>query len=329
MTGARTAAGDRREVADEMKHLFIINPNAGKKTATARLEAQIRGLDEPWEILRTAQPGDARRFARAAAESGDAVRIYACGGDGTLNEVLNGAAGFRNAAVTNVPLGTGNDWLKIFGPENRGRFLDVAALANGPQTAMDLMECGGLLGVGITCAGVDARIAADVDKYKRLPLLSGKGAYVLALVVNVLFKGIARPMSIDVENAHYDGKFTLACVCNGRYYGGGFMPVGDNMPDDGVLETLVVPKVSRFTFFRLVSKYASGRYHELPHLVFPHRGQQVELKSGDDRELVAVVDGEVLRDRSFTIRLSDKKLNFFYPEGLSYAGENGARTKAL
>lgn len=305
-----------------MNHLFIINPNAGKKRTTQRLEERIRALDEPWQIVHTARQGDAMRYARAAAESGEAVRIYACGGDGTLNEVLNGAAGFANAAVTNVPLGTGNDWLKVFGPENRDRFLDVAALAKGPQAAMDLMDCNGLLGIGITCAGVDARIAADVDKYKRLPLLTGKGAYVLALIVNVLFKGIARPAVIDVENAHYEGETTLACVCSGRYYGGGFMPVGDNMPDDGVLETLVVPKVSRFTFFRLVGVYATGRYRELPELVHAHRGQRVELKSGDGRELVAVVDGEVLRSQAFTIRLSEKKLNFFYPEGLSYAGEN-------
>ena len=307
-----------------MRHLFIINPNAGKRKATERLEGQIRALTEPWEIVYTTQPGDARRCAQAAAESGEAVRIYACGGDGTLNEVVNGAAGFDNIAVTNVPLGTGNDWLKVFGPENRERFLDVAALAQGPQAAMDLMDCNGLLGIGITCAGVDARIAADVDKYKRLPLLKGKGAYVLSLVVNVLFKGITRPSVIDMGDFHYEGDTAIICVCSGRYYGGGFMPVGDNMPDDGVLETLVVPKVSRTTFFRLVGDYAKGLYRKHPELIWAHSGQRVDFRSGDGRELVAVVDGEVLRSREFTIRLSDKRLNFFYPAGLSYAGTKPA-----
>ena len=307
-----------------MKHLFIINPNAGKRSATQRLEAQIHALDGPWEILCTAGPGDARRYARAAAETGEEVRIYACGGDGTLNEAVNGAAGFANAAVTNVPLGTGNDWLKVFGAENRERFLDVAAQAHGPQAAMDLMDCNGLLGIGITCAGVDARIAADVDKYKRLPLLKGKGAYVLSLVVNVLFKGITRPTAVDVEDLHYEGDTAIICVCSGRYYGGGFMPVGDNLPDDGVLETLVVPKVSRTTFFRLVGDYAKGLYRKHPELIWARSGQRVDFRSGDGRELVAVVDGEVLRSTSFTIALSDKRLNFFYPAGLSYAGARAA-----
>mgnify|MGYP001705535948 CR=1 FL=1 len=85
-------------------------------------------------------------LARAAAERGEPVRIYACGGDGTLNEAVNGAAGFANAAVTNVPKGTGNDFLKIFGADYRSRFSDLAALADGPQACFDLMDCKGRLG---------------------------------------------------------------------------------------------------------------------------------------------------------------------------------------
>ena len=140
-----------------MKHLFIINPAAGQRESTENLEKQIRTLPVDWEIVYTANPGDAVRFARNAAETGQPVRIYGCGGDGTLNEVVNGAAGFDNAAVTNVPTGSGNDYLKIFGPENKMRFADLNALVDGPQAAMDLIDCNGRLGIGVVCAGVDAR----------------------------------------------------------------------------------------------------------------------------------------------------------------------------
>ncbi len=301
-----------------IKHVFIINPAAGKRESTRRLEAAIRALEQPWEIVYTAGKGDARRFAQAAADRGEPVRIYACGGDGTLNEAVNGAAGADHAAVTNVPIGTGNDFLKIFGKENRGRFLDVAALAAGPQAAMDLMDCNGLLGIGVTCAGVDARIAAGVDRYKALPLVRGIGAYILSLLDNVLFKGITRPMVVDAGKLHYQGEVSIVCVCNGRYYGGGFMPVGDNMPDDGVLETLVVPKVGKLTLFRLVGKYARGGYKEMPELVWEDKSGEIRIRSGDHRELVAVVDGETMRSKEFAIRLSEKKVNFFYPGDLSY-----------
>ena len=301
-----------------MKHLFIINPAAGQGEKTQQLEEKIRALKVDWEIVYTAGMGDAERFARNAAEGGEPVRIYGCGGDGTLNEVVNGAAGFENAAVTNVPIGSGNDYLKIFGPDNKTRFSDIDALVQGPQAAMDLIDCNGRLGIGVVCAGVDARIAADVDRYKRLPLIRGLGAYVLSLIVNVLFKGISRPCKVDVGDLYYEGETSIICVCSGRYYGGGFMPVGDNMPDDGIIETLVVPRVGLLTFARLVGAYSKGRYKEFPDLIWPRKENEVSFASGDGRDVVACVDGEIMRAKSFEVKLSDKKVNFFYPGDLSY-----------
>ena len=301
-----------------MKHLFIINPAAGQRESTERLEEQIRALKVDSEIVYTDKAGAAMRLAREAAETGEPVRIYGCGGDGTLNEVVNGAAGFANAAVTNVPIGSGNDYLKIFGPENKIRFADLEALVNGPQAAMDLIDCNGRLGIGVVCAGVDARVAEDVDRYKRLPLIRGLGAYILSLAVNVLFKGITRPTKMAAGDFHFEGDTSIICVCSGRYYGGGFMPVGDNMPDDGVIETLIVPKVNVFTFARLVGAYSKGRYKEFPDLIWPRKDNEITFASCDKRDVVVCVDGEIMHDRQFTVKLSEKKVNFFYPGGLSY-----------
>ena len=90
-----------------MKHLFIINPAAGKHGTTDALTAQIGeifgGMGLDYEIAFTSGAGTGTSLARAAAQTGEPVRIYACGGDGTLNEVVNGAAGYGNTAVTNVP----------------------------------------------------------------------------------------------------------------------------------------------------------------------------------------------------------------------------------
>ena len=299
-----------------MKHLFVINPAAGKAGNEGELLEQIQELDLDCEVVHTQRQEEACDIARAAAQRGEPLRIYACGGDGTLNEVINGAAGFDHVAVTNVPLGTGNDFLKIFGPENKEKFTQLEPLSRGPQVAMDLMECNGKLGLDIFCAGVDARIGADVQKYRRLPLVRGIGAYILSLVEHVLFRGISRQTRVEAGEYAYEGETTIICVCNGRHYGGGFMPVGDNLPDDGKLEMLVVPKVSRRTFFRLVGEYAKGHYRQYPHLITAVEGTEFVITA--PQPLVAVVDGEVLREQGYHIRLSDKKVNFFYPQGLSY-----------
>ena len=285
-----------------MKHLFIVNPAAGKAGNEGALLEQIDHLDLDSVVVHTQRQEEACEIARSAAQTGEPLRIYACGGDGTLNEVINGVAGLDHVAVTNVPLGTGNDFLKIFGPENKEKFSQLEELSRGPQVALDLMECNGKLGLDIFCAGVDARIAADVHKYRRLPLVRGIGAYILSLV--------------EAGEYVYEGQTSIICVCNGRYYGGGFMPVGDNLPDDGKLEMLVVPKVSRRTFFRLVGEYAKGRYRQHPDLITAVEGTEFTITA--PQPLVAVVDGEVLREQRYHIRLSDKKVNFFYPQGLSY-----------
>lgn len=304
----------------KMRHLFIVNPNAGKKGSTEALVQKIKdtftGADIAFDVQLTEGVGHAAKLARAAAETGENLRIYACGGDGTLNEVVNGAAGHDNVAITNVPKGTGNDFLRIFGPRAHDGFGDLAALSVGPESELDLMDCNGTLGIGITCAGVDARIAADVHHYKGLPLVTGMGAYIAALIVNVLFKGIARPMKVDMGQMHLDEEITIVCVCSGRFYGGGFQPVPDAQPDDGILDMLIVPKVSRFTFFRMVGQYAKGRYRELPQHIWYRKGTSITFSS--EEEMVAVVDGEVLHDKSFTVCLSEQKVKFFYPAGLSW-----------
>ena len=293
-----------------MRHLFILNPAAGKRGTTKQLEGLLDRLRVPHEVVYTGGAGDAERFAREAAAAGAPVRIYACGGDGTLNEVVNGAAGYENAAVTNVPKGTGNDFLKIFGPDYRKIFYDLEALAQGPQTAFDLIDCNGRLGIDVVCAGVDARIAADVHRYKDWPLVTGKGAYVLALLENIFLKGISRSMSVQMGDKRWENApACLLCVCSGRYYGGGFMPVGDAMPDDGVLDMLRVRQISLWTFLRLVGQYAKGRYREYPELIDHYHALE---------PITVVVDGEVMRDTRFTVRLSEKKINFFYPAGADY-----------
>ena len=241
-----------------MRHLFIINPAAGKKETTAQLEELLNGLSFEHEVVYTEGAGHARDIAREAAERGDPVRIYACGGDGTLNEVVNGAAGYDHVAVTCIPKGTGNDFLKVFGADYRTLFYNIEALAQGPQTPFDVMDCNGHLGIDVVCCGADARIGAGVHKYKNWRFVSGMGPYCLALVENVLLKGLNRPMSVRMDDIKWDGETAIICICNGRHYGGGFMPVPDAMPDDGMLDMLLIPGISLLTFAKLIGKYAKG-----------------------------------------------------------------------
>ena len=305
-----------------MKHIFIINPAAGKydrtEEYTRKIEAVCGARGLAYEIHRSEKPGDCRRIAREAAAAGEEVRLYACGGDGTLNEVINGAVGFDNAAVTHFPGGSGNDMIKMF--SETAPFFDLERLLDCDEAQFDLIRCNETHSVNILSMGLDARIGTEMARYKKLPLLSGHGAYLASTLVN-LIKGISQHFVITLDDGtRLDDKFTLICACNGRWYGGGFNPVPDAEPDDGLLEVLVVKKVSILTASRVIGKYKAGQYRQLPELISHHRCKSLTITC--DKPSVVNVDGEAVFTGEAKITTMPRALRFFYPRGLSDRREN-------
>ena len=300
-----------------MNHLFIINPAAGSRDRTADYTAKIeeicgkRGITYRIEVSKA--PGDCTRIAREAAQSGEEYRLYACGGDGTLNEVAAGAAGFDNVAVTVFSGGSGNDFVKIFdAPE---AFFDLERLLDCEETTFDLIRCNDDYSLNICSVGLDARIGTDVSNYKRLPLLHGFRAYVASTVVNVI-KGISEHYVVKIGDETIDARQTMICVCNGRFYGGGFNPVPEADPADGMLDVLLVKHVSRLQVPVVIGKYKNGRYRELPKLVRHFKTDSIEIRC--DKPTAINLDGELRMAETVNIRIADEKLRFFYPKGLKY-----------
>ena len=217
-----------------MTHLFIINPAAGSRDRQEQYKKEIlrvckpRGLD--YEIRVSQAPGQCREFAAQAARSGKPVRIYACGGDGTLNEIVCGVAGFPNVAVTTYAGGSGNDFIRMFSqPE---AFRDLEKLLDCQESQFNLIRCNEDYALNICSVGLDARIAADVAGYKRFPMFSGFRAYLVSALINTI-KGIWQPYTASFEDETVQKDFTLICACNGRFYGGGFNPVPEADPRTG------------------------------------------------------------------------------------------------
>ena len=110
--------------------------------------------------------------------------------------------------------------------------------------------------------------------------------------------------------------FALVSMCNGRYYGGGSMPVPEARMDDGVLHTVLIKNVSKATFARLFAPYSAGEYRKLPqNLIRVSTARTVRIRAEED--IVTCVDGETFRGREVVMTLSDKRLNFFGPKGCS------------
>lgn len=267
------------------------------------------------QCILTKKQGHATELAKKLCETGEALRFYACGGDGTVNEVANGIIGYDNAAMTVIPVGTGNDFLKNFGDDmekfpGRRKPVGRPAVSYGRHRRQ-------------RPRGADHRLlrhrragGRDVHKYSESPLLDGKGSYIYSLAVNFLFKGIGTHWTITLDDVTTEGDWSLVSVCNGRYYGGGFMPVAEARMDDGVLNTLVVREVNRRTFLKFVGPYSRGEYAKFPEYAHCSCPKVVHIHS-EKPDIVTCLDGESVVNSDVTIKLHDKKLNFFGPEGCS------------
>lgn len=302
-----------------MKHVFVINPTAGKRDSTAMLMGMAKNLETRHglevECVLTKRPGHATETARTLAQGGRPVRLYACGGDGTINEIANGIAGAENAAMTCIPVGTGNDFLKNFGDKGP-LFSDAENLWDGPQFSLDAIDCNGRLALTVACSGLDAQVADDVHKYGDFPLLAGQGAYIASLIVNFFSKSYSHRWTVELDGERVRGDFILAAVCNGRYYGGGFIPAPDARMDDGVLNTVLVRKVGRGTFLRLVGAYSKGNACLFPEIARRSAAKEVVIEA-EDEDIVTCLDGESVYSRRVVLRLAEGKVNFFGPVGCS------------
>ena len=303
-----------------MKHLFIINPAAGSSDGTEKYRRQItevcdaKGIDYRIEVSKA--PGDCTRIAREAAQSGEEYRIYSCGGDGTLNEVVAGVTGFDNVAVTMFAGGSGNDFIRIF--NETAPFRDLEKLLDCEEATFDLMRCNGDVSLNICSVGLDARIGTDVANYKRLPLLQGFRAYALSTVVNTI-RGVAEHYVVEIDGQTVDADHTLICACNGRFYGGGFNPVPDADPTDGLMDVLLIKKVSRLKVAKVIGKYKNGKYKELPDIIRHFRTDRLVIRC--DGPTSINLDGELRIGQTVEISLAQEKLRFFYPRGLVWSDQ--------
>lgn len=290
-----------------MHTLFILNPTAGKQDCSEALIPQIEaaaqraGISGRTSIVRTEHAGHARELALAAAQdaarAGENVRIFTAGGDGTFNEALCGAHGLHNAAVGNLPYGSGNDFLRTYGV--RQEFLDLDAQLAGGEAVVDLMQTSLGLSATICAAGLDAQVAYGIPKFRRIPLCGGEVSYLLS-IVEQLCGHIGRRVRYEIDGETLEVDCLMCAICNGRAYGGGFIAAPEAVPDDGWLDVFIIRKVSRLTIAKLLGLYKKGNHFKngqlidevKPYFIY-RRAKRISLRPIDGRgPIIATVDGE-------------------------------------
>ncbi|MES1242992.1 MAG: diacylglycerol kinase family protein [Acidobacteriota bacterium] len=269
---------------------FIVNPNAGSADELAGMEQALDRL--PGASVRlTRQAGDAERLAREALEQG-VERVVAAGGDGTLNEVVNGlSADFGRACLGLLPLGTGNDFARTIGmpndleealavlQEGRERTVDVArAEVDGRCRCFLNMSAGGFSGE------VSERASEAKDRWGPLAYMRaaiGALPELKGFVTRITLNG-AETLELETYNI---------VVSNGRYVASGIPVAPQAVLDDGLLDVMIAPATTIPQLAVLVPTVLLGRHLDSDLLLF-RKATRVEIEG--DPPMGFNVDGELV-----------------------------------
>lgn len=303
-----------------MKHIFIINPEAGKGNALSVIKPAIEGFSRKFpscniEVYVTKSAGDAQVAAKKFSENAtDPIRIYACGGDGTLNEVANGIFGFENVQLGCIPLGTGNDFVRNF--PNKENFLEIKKQIFGEAKAVDLIKCNDRYCVNMLNIGFDSEVALEASRLKSTTILSGVMAYIGGLFI-VFKKKYGFHLSVKFDNKiEKSGEVLLCAIANGGYCGGGFHSSLAASLNDGLMEAYLIHKISKAKFLSLLPKYRTGKYiyaKSAKGCVDHVRCKEVSLKA--DEDFMLCNDGEVFFAKEISVSILSKAINFIVPQG--------------
>lgn len=298
-----------------MRYAFIVNPVSGQgrhdEDIVPQIDALVRGNpNKDIRVYYTRSMKDAAYLASIIADEadlrGEDTVIFACGGDGTVDEVANGIAGHDHAILGVVPVGSGNDFVRQLSIRHgeTSRYLNLPEQLDGIVMKMDLLRMSWIEdgeeqshyvtnGINIGFDGNTAILAHDL---KRLPLVSGTGSYLLAVAAN-LAKKKGQKLRITADGkAFHTGKLLLATAANGGFCGGGVQSCPNADITDGLIELLAIKDLTRRRFVSLFPKYKAGKLFSIPgadELATYTQAQHIVIEPMLGPDMKFVADGEI------------------------------------
>lgn len=307
-----------------MKHLIVVNGNAGgfNKGLEEKINEAFKGLD--YEIYKTTGPRSVIPFLKEYLKKNkDTVRIYACGGDGTVHEVVNAVIGASNAEVAIYAVGTGNDFVKIYG--GKEKFQDFKALIDAIASPVDVSELVGdgvkepLYSINVINFGFDAIVGAMGNYYKENGLpeeakKKGLGPYDYALKHDAMKHGRFNDIEVYADGEKLNEKqMLLATLAQGQYVGGKFRCAPKSINNDGLIDVCVLKTMTFLGLGMIIGTYTKGNHlNRKRRKVVYRRAKEIKMVSPKDFDVC--VDGEMIKGNNFTVKVIPGAVKLVIPQ---------------
>ena len=294
-----------------MNHLFIINPNAGKGKSLEiipLIEKIFKNMKDRYIIEITKSPGDATLIAKKYSSQED-YTIYSVGGDGTLNEVLNGMVN-TNSHLAIIPTGSGNDFIKSISRKNEFNLENILIdTISGTIKKTDVAIVNARYFINISSIGFDADVVRNAMKFKKLPFIPSKLSYLFSIFLTV-FSHKNKDLEIILDDNKINNKITLMALFNGKFYGGGMLVAPEAKLCDGYFDVCLVEDLSIFKILTLFPKLIKGKHGEIKEVSF-FKSRKAIIKS--EKELNLNIDGELVQAKHIEFEIKPNAINVVYP----------------
>jgi len=297
-----------------MKHYFILNPNAGFEDSTKYLIPQIEQTfqqrNDSYSIYLTKGINDAYQHVKELCKTlKEPSRIYAAGGDGTVNEVASGLVGCKFASLGIIPVGSCCDFVKSLRDRN---YLDIAKQIDGDVMEVDILQVNDRYSINVANIGFDANVVERAALYRHhMPV---KKAYDRAIFWNLINK-YDNEFTLEINGkVVFSGKYLLTAFGNGQVYGGGYRCTPTASVSDGMIDVVIARKMSRLRFIRLIKIYKNGQHLNNPKLEGIVSFYQCKSARVTAKEPMNVsLDGELYKWSEVNIRILEKAVRVIIP----------------
>jgi diacylglycerol kinase family enzyme len=322
--------------APKRKHLFVINPvsfrtEAGINTFIRQVQHQFeKVINAEYDIRISRFPRHAIRTVwRYITQAGPdtPVRVYAVGGDGILFDCLNGIVGLPNADLVPVPYGRTNDFVRAFGEGRETTFRNIPLLAAAPAIPTDILRCGSNYALNLCTVGLESsanfRAMGIQQNLKNWPrfLKENHGIYNMTYYIGavmVMFdkKVLTQKYDISIDGKDLSGVYANINISNGPCCGGDKSPVITAVPDDGLMDILLLKGSNTLRIAYQIVPYTQGHYDRFPNDFMLRRGNIISIRSKDP--LIINLDGYSFFDTNVTVELIKGAVKIAAPDDLFY-----------
>jgi len=301
-----------------MIHIFIVNTKVAKTSFGDNLRAHLaKRNDIRYFVVNTSRANDevdaVARFIQLF--EGERMRFYACGGSGTMREIMHGTGDYKHVEFAFCPCGQTNDFLKVFGSDIEA-FKDIDNLIDGHVERIDYIKTNHGVALNTISYGIDTTLSSTLETVQEYDIFGPLFPFLLSYIKSIVE---AKPtlMKIQIDDKVIEDGVTELIVGNGSVLGGMLHFSEHSDCRDGIFEYLIINNCRGLSAVKMLQQMVKNDMENVKKKSLCGKGTRFVVESFDGSDITMNLDGEIVKgSKKWEIEIIKQGMNFVMPKGV-------------